>query len=72
MLQRGKRIKIAEFRGRNKKENPMTTIEVEEINGHFYYINFKGEHSTRYVSLKEAINDITELYSKWLDFKILV
>ena len=67
-----KRIKIAEFRARDIKENPMTAIEVEKYRGYYYFIAFNGNRSTRYTSIAEAKEDIKGSYGEWHDFKLLV
>lgn len=66
------RIKICEFRAKNKVNNPITYIEVERNDKGIFYINFKGEKSYRYNSIEEAKRDIKEMYRDWLEFKMLV
>ena len=67
-----KRIKICEFRAQNNINKPLVQIEVAEEGGSFYYINSKGDLSTRYGSIKEAVNDLAESYSNWNSFRLLV
>lgn len=66
------RIKICEFRARNKHDNPMTYIEVEKEFPYMYYINSKGDRSYRYNTLNEAKEDIKSMYGDWIDFKMLI
>lgn len=66
------RIKICEFRAQNNINKPLIQVEVEERNKVFYYINYMGDLSTDYRTLKEAVDDISNSYSNWKDFKILI
>lgn len=66
------RIKVCEFRSRNKANNPMTYIEIEKTENGIYYINFRGERSYKYNFLSEAKADIKSMYGDWLDFKMLI
>ena len=65
-------MKVAEFRAKNLKENPMTFIEIEKFNGFWWYITFQGDRSKKYISVNEAIEDIISLYGNYIEFKILV
>jgi len=68
-------IPIAEFCGRNRPSNKITTISVERVDdfGHtkYYYLTDEGYRSTCYMTLSQAVADITETYGKWYGFKLL-
>jgi hypothetical protein len=64
-------IPVAEFRARNIKENPMTTVYVGYENGLYYYIADNGNIGQKYNSLGVAKEDIKSLWGKWHDFKLL-
>ncbi|HBJ1645848.1 hypothetical protein FDB61_15830 [Clostridium botulinum] len=66
------KIAIAEFRARNIKENPMTKVFVEYINGRYYYIASNGQRSECYRNLDIAKEEIKSSWGKWHDFKLLV
>ena len=63
---------ICKFKAKNLTENPLSFIEIEYYKNHWWYINFKGERSYKFLSIEEAKNDIIDLYGNWLDFQILI
>ena len=64
--------KICEFRARNSIKNELVFIEVEYYKSSWWYINFKNERSYKYNSINEAIDDISNMFGDWIDFKLLV
>ena len=66
------RKKICEFRAKNSIKNKLSFIEIEYYNVSWWYINFNGERSFKYNSINEAESDIINLYSKWIDFRLLI
>jgi len=65
-------MKICEFRAKNKKDNPITFIEIKKHNNFWWYVNFEGELTKKYISIKEAIEDIKSMYGNYIDFKLLI
>jgi hypothetical protein len=65
-------IPIAEFCGRNKPSNKVTTISVEKVGSQYYFLTENGDRSICYRSLSQAVLDITDVYGKWYGFKLLV
>ena len=66
------RKKICEFRARNSIKNELVFIEVEYYKSSWWYINFKNERSYKYNSINETIDDISNMFGDWIDFKLLV
>lgn len=66
------KIKVCEFRARNIRENKMIYIEVEKVNGRYFYINYKGQRSFEYKSIEEVKEDIKNLYGEYKDFRLLI